>query len=256
MRHFYKNHWYVFFVYLSSFSSLQTSIDLFVQSKIVSEYDKGIPQSQTADRLVHARVHECLPGGGSRPDCQKTALTTFVLVLNLFYSFTVVYQWFISKKTIFPRFRGGPTFCRGVQHFPGGFKFFQGGGGGGKCVCIDTDRTCDFPGGDTDRLSPYGSAHACGTAIKSHKTITRHQKDKQSKATSSLIPIKISAKLEWTQSNEQQNIEQLQNPTMGATINNDLYSAATENILSLFSFFNVQHNYSLGLKRKTYRIDQ
>ena len=27
-------------------------------------------------------------------------------------------------------------------------------------------------------------------------------------------------KLEWTQSNEQQNIEQLQNPTMGVTINN------------------------------------
>ena len=28
------------------------------------------------------------------------------------------------------------------------------------------------------------------------------------------------AKLEWTQSNAQQNIEQLQNPTMGVTINN------------------------------------
>ena len=29
------------------------------------------------------------------------------------------------------------------------------------------------------------------------------------------------AKLEWTQSNVQQNIEQLQNPTMGVTINNE-----------------------------------
>ena len=29
------------------------------------------------------------------------------------------------------------------------------------------------------------------------------------------------AKLEWTQSNTQQNIEQLQNPTMGVTINNN-----------------------------------
>ena len=28
------------------------------------------------------------------------------------------------------------------------------------------------------------------------------------------------AKLKWTQSNTQQNIEQLQNPTMGVTINN------------------------------------
>ena len=30
------------------------------------------------------------------------------------------------------------------------------------------------------------------------------------------------ALLEWTHSNAQQNIEQLQNPTMGVTINNDL----------------------------------
>ena len=34
------------------------------------------------------------------------------------------------------------------------------------------------------------------------------------------------AKLEWTQSNAQQNIEQLQNPTMGVTINNE--STTTE----------------------------
>ena len=29
------------------------------------------------------------------------------------------------------------------------------------------------------------------------------------------------AKLEWTRSNTQQNIEKLQNPTMGVTINNE-----------------------------------
>ena len=34
------------------------------------------------------------------------------------------------------------------------------------------------------------------------------------------------AKLEWKQINAQQNIEQLQNPTMGVTINNE--STATE----------------------------
>ena len=34
------------------------------------------------------------------------------------------------------------------------------------------------------------------------------------------------AKLGWTQSNAQQNIEQLQNTTMGATINNE--STATD----------------------------
>ena len=33
------------------------------------------------------------------------------------------------------------------------------------------------------------------------------------------------AKLEWTQSNAQQNIEQLQNPTMEVTINNNRTTA-------------------------------
>ena len=33
------------------------------------------------------------------------------------------------------------------------------------------------------------------------------------------------AKLEWTQSNVQQNIEQLQNPAMGVTINNESTTA-------------------------------
>ena len=47
-----------------------------------------------------------------------------------------------------------------------------------------------------------------------------HQKDRLSKVTSSLFPIKMIAKLEWTWSNVQQNTEQLQTPTMGVTINN------------------------------------
>ena len=38
-------------------------------------------------------------------------------------------------------------------------------------------------------------------AMKSHTTITRHQEDKQSRAISSLFPIKMIAKLVWTQSN-------------------------------------------------------
>ena len=37
----------------------------------------------------------------------------------------------------------------------------------------------------------------------SHTTITRHQEDKQSKAIGSLFPIKMIAKLEWTQSNSE-----------------------------------------------------
>ena len=59
-------------------------------------------------------------------------------------------------------------------------------------------------------------------ARKSHYTITRHQEDKISKAASSLFPIKMIAILEWTYSNVQQNIEQLQTPTMGVTINKKL----------------------------------
>ena len=56
---------------------------------------------------------------------------------------------------------------------------------------------------------------------KNHITITRHMEDKQCKATSSLIPTKMIAKLERTQSNVLQNIEQTHNPTMGATIINE-----------------------------------
>ena len=44
---------------------------------------------------------------------------------------------------------------------------------------------------------------------------------KQSKATSSLFPIKMIAKLERTQSNAQQNMEQTQYPPMGVTVNNE-----------------------------------
>ena len=56
---------------------------------------------------------------------------------------------------------------------------------------------------------------------KSHRTITitRHQDDKQSKATSSPFPIKMIAKLEQTQSNAQQHMEQTQNPTNGSSNN-------------------------------------
>ena len=49
---------------------------------------------------------------------------------------------------------------------------------------------------------------------------------KQSKAITFLFPIEMIAKLEWTQSSTQQNIEQLQNPKLGVTINNE--STTTE----------------------------
>ena len=40
--------------------------------------------------------------------------------------------------------------------------------------------------------------------------------------TSSLVPIELITKLEWTQSNAQRNVEQLQNPRKGVTFKNDL----------------------------------
>ena len=51
------------------------------------------------------------------------------------------------------------------------------------------------------------------------------EEDNVSKTTSSLFPAKMIAKLEWIQSNAQQNIEQLQNPTMGETMNNESITA-------------------------------
>ena len=54
---------------------------------------------------------------------------------------------------------------------------------------------------------------------KPQTTITRHQEDKLSKATSYHFPIKMIAILECAQSKAQQNKEQLKTPTIGVTIN-------------------------------------
>ena len=51
-------------------------------------------------------------------------------------------------------------------------------------------------------------------------------------AISSLFPIKMIAKLERIHSNVQQNMEQIQKPTMGATINNNR-TAALERVICL-----------------------
>ena len=51
-----------------------------------------------------------------------------------------------------------------------------------------------------------------------HGRATQPPRDTR-KATSSLFPTKTIAKLEWALSNVQQNIEHLQTPTMGITIN-------------------------------------
>ena len=58
-------------------------------------------------------------------------------------------------------------------------------------------------------------------APQKRDTFTRHHKDKLINTPSSLFPIKMIAKSEWTQSNAQHNKEQLQNPTIGETINKE-----------------------------------
>ena len=84
-----------------------------------------------------------------------------------------------------------------------------------KCKLINNSRRV-WSGNTT--ITNWRQTH--GTARKSHTTITRHQEDKLCKPASSLFPMKMIAKLEGTKSNVQQNIEQLQTPTMGVTINN------------------------------------
>ena len=75
--------------------------------------------------LACADPREFLPGG-SRPDCQKTALKAFFVVV--FFSPQLILQFYrgfpmvISKKTvIFQGLRWGSTISREVvQLFPGG----------------------------------------------------------------------------------------------------------------------------------------
>ena len=75
------------------------------------------------DVPVHARIHEFLPGGlQARPPENSFDNVFFFLILNLFYSFTMV----ISKKTIFSPGLGGSNIFQG-----GGSNLFQWGGGGG-----------------------------------------------------------------------------------------------------------------------------
>ena len=95
--------------------------------------------------------------GGGPGQSDKKALTTVFLVLSLFYSC----KWLISKKTIiFQGSRGGPTFSRGVQLFPGW----------GVPIAYSYRKyiTCDFPGEVRTPCPPPPSGSALGTV---HGTI-------------------------------------------------------------------------------------
>ena len=119
-------------------------------------------------------------GGGGQARLPENSSDNVFLVLNLFYSFTVVYQWFISMKTIISRgFRGGPTFSRGG----GGPTFFRGG------LNANLYRIYDFPGGP-DHLSPLWIRTCTGITSKNdHPSTCLHFKNKAK--SSSMITIFI-----------------------------------------------------------------
>ena len=84
----------------------------------------------------HARIQE-FSSGGVQVSLTKKALTMFCffLVLNLFYRSQMVNFKEISLFKV----------PEGVQHFPGGSNFFQGGS---NCLFpIETHISCNFPGG-------------------------------------------------------------------------------------------------------------
>ena len=101
-------------------------------------------------QLYHARIQEFLSGGGgggSRPDGQKTAWTTF-----LFFSPQLITEGsngLLQRKLYFPKHpEGGPTFSRG-----GGVQLFPGGGGP-NANFYKTHITCDFSGEGPKLLIP------------------------------------------------------------------------------------------------------
>ena len=89
---------------------------------------------------------------GSRDFCQS------YLVLSLFYSIQRGSNGFIAEKTILILYqgsRGVPLFSRGR-----GCQTFSRGGGVQMLIALETHvRSCYFPGGCPDPLSPSGSAH-------------------------------------------------------------------------------------------------
>ena len=93
-------------------------------------------------------------GGGGPGQSEKKALTTFFFFFFWSSAYFTEVKWSISKKSvIFQGSRGGPTFSREVQLFPGG-------GGGSNCLFpIETNITCDFLGGVRTPCPPKRDPH-------------------------------------------------------------------------------------------------
>ena len=74
----------------------------------------------------------CGGWGGSRPYCQKSALTSFFLfffspqlILQIYSGLSMVY---FKENYNFPRFQRGSKIFQGVHHFPVGVQLFPGVG--------------------------------------------------------------------------------------------------------------------------------
>ena len=100
---------------------------------------------------VHARIQEFSSGGGGGPgQSDKKALTRF------FFGPQLILQ---KSNGQFQRNLSFFKVPEGVQHFPGGSNFFQGGGGESNCEFpIETHIACDFPGGVRTPCPPSESA--------------------------------------------------------------------------------------------------
>ena len=96
--------------------------------------------------------------GGRRQHARIQGFCQSYLVLSLFYSLQRGSNGLLPRK-LYLYFTKDPEW---VHYFPGGgvSNFFQGGGGVQMLISLETHvRTCYFPGGCPDPLSPSGSAH-------------------------------------------------------------------------------------------------
>ena len=95
-------------------------------------------------------------GGGVRVNLTKKSPDNVFLVLSLFYWSQMVN---FEENSFF-------KVPEGVQHFPGGSNFFQGGS---NCLYpIETHITCDFPGGSgppDPPLDPHSLSWSAGDSF-------------------------------------------------------------------------------------------
>ena len=105
--------------------------------------------------LLHARIQEFSSGGVQVSLTQKSSDNVFFFFFFFFFKSSA---YFTEVKWSNGQFQRNLSFFKvpeGVQHFPGGSNFFQGGS---NCLFpIETHITCDFPGGSGPPVPPSGS---------------------------------------------------------------------------------------------------